>query len=147
LKQLKKMPSVGAVMTSFPYSVDIEERVVKIETMMDEHGIRHLPVQQDGRVVGVVSERDLHHRIDRGAPMDEKARLSARDVMVSDPYVVSFTTPLNEVTAQMASRHIGSAIVVRRGKLAGILSAIDVCRIFAEYLEAIFPDGRGDAAA
>lgn len=147
MKQLKKMPSVGAVMTSFPYAVDVGERVVKIETMMDEHRIRHLPVQQDGRVVGVVSERDLHHRIDRGAPAEEKARLSARDVMVSDPYVVSFNTPLNEVAAQMALRHIGSAIVVRRGRLAGILSAIDVCRIFAEYLEATFPDGRGNAAA
>jgi acetoin utilization protein AcuB len=147
VKQLKKMPSVGAVMTSFPFSVDLEEPAVKIEAMMDEHGIRHLPVQQQGRVVGVVSERDLHHRVGRGAPAEEKARLRARDLMISDPYVVSFNTPLNEVTAQMALRHIGSAIVVRRGKLAGILSAIDVCRIFAEYLEAKFPDGRGDAAA
>lgn len=148
MKQLKKMPSVGAVMTSFPYSVDIEERVARIETMMDEHAIRHVPVQRNGKVVGVVSERDLHHRLDRGAAAGEKARLSARDVMVSDPYVVSFNTPLNEVTAQMALRHIGSAIVVRRGKLAGILSAVDVCRIFAEYLEAMFPVGRGgDVAA
>jgi len=147
VKQLKKMPSVGAVMTSFPYSVDIEERVARIETMMDEHGIRHLPVQQNGKVVGVVSQRDLHHRIDRGAAAGDRDRLSARDVMVSDPYVVSFSTPLNEVMAQMALRHIGSAIVVRRGKLAGILSAVDVCRIFAEYLEALFPTGGGNAAA
>lgn len=147
MKQLKKMPRVGAVMTSFPYSVDIEERVAKIETMMDEHGIRHLPVQEKGKVVGVVSQRDLHHRFDRNAAADEKARLSARDVMVSEPYVVSFHTPLNEVTAQMAQRHIGSAIVLRRGKLAGILSTVDVCRIFAEYLEAMFPPSTGDAAA
>lgn len=147
MKQLKKMPRVGAVMTSFPYSVDIGEGIAGIEAKMDEHGIRHLPVQQDGRVVGVVSERDLHHRIGRGAPTDQKARLSARDVMVGDPYVVSFNTPLNEVVAQMALRHIGSAIVLRRGKLAGILSAVDVCRIFAEYLTALFPEAGGDAAA
>jgi len=147
MKQFKKMPIVGAVMTSFPYSVEIEEGVARIEAMMDEHGIRHLPVQENGRVVGVVSERDLHHRINRGAPAVEQAQLRARDVMVADPYVVSFKTPLNEVMAQMALRHIGSAIVLRRGKLAGILSAVDVCRIFAEYLTALFPEVGGDAAA
>ncbi len=147
MKQLKKMPLVGAVMTSFPYSVDVAEAIPGIEAMMDEHGIRHLPVQQNGRVVGVVSERDLHHRIGRNAPSDQKARLSARDVMVGDPYLVSFNTPLNEVVAQMALRHIGSAIVLRRGKLAGILSAVDVCRILAEYLTALFPGAGGDQAA
>ena len=147
MRQLKKMPRVGAVMTSFPYSVDIGEGIAGIEAMMDEHGIRHLPVQQNGRVVGVVSERDLHHRIGRGAPAEQKARLTARDVMVGEPYVVSFSTPLNEVVAQMALRRIGSAIVMRRGKLAGILSAVDVCRIFAEYLTAWFPGAGGDLAA
>ena len=147
MKQFKKMPSVGAVMTSFPYFVEIEERVARIEAMMEEHGIRHLPVQENGRVVGVVSQRDLLRRINRGEQAVEKAQLCARDVMVGDPYLVSFKTPLNEVMAQMALRHIGSAIVLRRGKLAGILSAVDVCRIFAEYLEALFPEGGDDAAA
>jgi acetoin utilization protein AcuB len=147
VKQFKKMPIVGAVMTSFPYSVDVWEGVARIEAKMDEHGIRHLPVQENGRVVGVVSERDLQHRMHRGAATGEKAQLRARDVMVGDPYVVSFRTPLNEVMAQMALRHIGSAIVLRRGKLAGILSAVDVCRIFAEYLTALFPEAGGDAAA
>jgi len=49
----------------------------------------------------------------------------------------------------MAKRRIGSVIVQRQGKLAGILSAIDVCRILGEYLESMFPDGRrgGDSAA
>ena len=44
---------------------------------------------------------------------------------------------------------IGSVIVQRQGKLAGILSAIDVCRILGEYLESMFPNGRrgGDSAA
>jgi CBS domain-containing protein len=73
--------------------------------------------------------------------MDLKANLRARDIMVADPYVASFHTPLNEVVSQMALRRIGSAIILRRGKLAGILSALDVCRIFAEYLASTFPPG------
>lgn len=67
--------------------------------------------------------------------------------MVVDPYVVGFNTPLSEVVAQMAQRHIGSAIVTRRGKLAGILSAMDACRIFAEYLDHQFGVPGGNDAA
>ena len=147
LKTLKKMPIVGAVMTSFPYFVEVDDPAGKLEKLMDDHSIRHLPVQEKGKVVGIVSERDLHHRMQRGLPAAEKNKLRARDLMVADPYVVGFNAPLNEVVAQMAIRHIGSAVVVRRGKLAGILSAIDVCRILAEYLDYMFAPAPGHDAA
>lgn len=122
-------------MTSFPYFVESDDPLGELEKLMDERGIRHLPVREKGKIVGIVSERDLHHRLPRSVPPEEKSRLRARDVMVANPYIVAFKTPLNEVARQMALRRIGSAIVTRRGKLAGILSAVDVCRIFAEYLD------------
>jgi acetoin utilization protein AcuB len=147
VKQPKKMPIVGAVMTSFPYFVESDDTVIKLERMMDEHGIRHLPVQKNGRLVGIVSERDLHHVISRMASAEAKLNSHARDIMIAVPYVAAFNTPLNEVVAQMARRHIGSVIVLRRGKLAGILSSIDVCRIFAEYLEGQFAPASGFDAA
>ena len=143
----KKMPLVGAVMTSFPYFVDSDDPLGRLEKMMDDRGIRHLPVKEKGKLVGIVSERDLHHRLPRNAPPEAKSQLRARDVMVADPYVVNFNTPLSEVVAQMGLRHIGSAIVTRRGKLAGILSATDVCRIFAEYLNDQFGVVGGSDAA
>jgi acetoin utilization protein AcuB len=141
------MPIAGAVMTSFPYFVDSDDPVGRLEKMMDDRGIRHLPVQEKGKLVGIVSERDLHHRLPRIAQPEEKSRLRARDIMVSNPYVVAFNTPLNEVVSQMAMRRIGSVIVTRRGKLAGILSAMDVCRIFAEYLDNQFGTSSGIDAA
>ena len=147
MKSPKKMPAVGAVMTSFPYFVDSDDPLGRLEKMMDDRGIRHLPVQEGGKLVGIVSERDLHHRLPRNAPPEAKSQLRARDVMVANPYVVNFNTPLSEVVAQMALRHIGSAIVTRRGKLAGILSATDVCRIFAEYLDHQFGVVGGSDAA
>lgn len=144
----KKMPVVGAVMTSFPYFVGKNDTVLELEKVMDERRIRHLPVQDKGKLVGVVSERDLHHRVKRSAALEEKQTLRACDIMISEPYVAAFNTPLNEVVAEMARRRIGAAIVMRRGKLAGILSAMDVCRIFGEFLENWFgAPGRGDDAA
>ena len=136
-------------MTSFPYFVKSGATAAKMEQMMDEHGIRHLPVQENGKVVGIVSERDLHHYVKRASSAEEKNRVCARDIMVRDPFIAPFRAPLNEVVFEMAKRRIGSVIVQRQGKLAGILSAIDVCRILGEYLEALFPTGNrgGNSAA
>ena len=149
LKKRKRMPIVGAVMTSFPYFVEAGDTATNMERMMDEHAIRHLPVQENGMVVGIVSERDLHHRVKRQAPRAEKDKILAREIMVPNPYIVPFRAPLNEVVFEMARRRIGSVLVQRQGKLAGILSAMDVCRVFGEYLESMFPGGKrgGDSAA
>jgi acetoin utilization protein AcuB len=143
----RRMPIVGSVMTSFPYFVEADDTATKMEAMMDRHGIRHLPVQHKGKIVGIVSERDLHHYVKRSMPEEEKDKIRARDIMISDPYIVPFRAPLNEVVFEMARRRIGSVIVQRHGKLAGILSSIDICRILGEYLESLYPRPNGDTAA
>jgi CBS domain-containing protein len=146
MKKYKKIPHVGSVMTPFPYFVDTDDNAANVERLMGEHHIHHIPVQQDGRVVGIVSERDLYHLGDRFLPKTDKTRVRARDIMV-DPYVVAFDMPLNDVALEMAKRHIGSAIVLHHEKLAGILSATDICRILAEIFESEFSPGSGDDAA
>jgi CBS domain-containing protein len=147
MKKYKKIPQVGSVMTPFPYFVDTDDGIAKIERLMKQHHIRHIPVQQDGRVVGIVSSRDLHHLVDRILPNTGTARIRARDIMIDDVYIVAFDTPLHEVALEMAKRHIGSAIVLHHEKLAGILSATDICRILAEIFESEFSPGTGDDAA
>jgi acetoin utilization protein AcuB len=147
MKKYKKIPHVGSVMTPFPYFVDTDDEVAEVERLMAQHHIRHIPVQQEGRVVGIVSERDLYHLIDRFLPNKDKARLRARDIMVETPYIVTFDTPLNDVALEMAKRRIGSAIILHHEKLAGILSATDICRILAEILESEFSPRTGDDVA
>ncbi len=147
MKKFKKIPYVGSVMTPFPYFVDSDEGIFEVERLMREHQVRHIPVQQDGRVVGIVSERDVRHLLDRLLPTVDKTQMRARDVMIDDAYVVAFDMPLNEVAFEMARRHIGSAIVVHHEKLAGILSAADICRILAEIFESEFGPSTGDDAA
>ena len=55
MKKYKKIPYVGSVMTPFPYFVDTDNEVGEVERLMGEHHIHHVPVQQNGRVVGIVS--------------------------------------------------------------------------------------------
>jgi acetoin utilization protein AcuB len=141
------MPVIGAVMTPFPYFVQIDDSIAKVQQLMVEHSIRHIPVQHEGSVVGVISDRDL-----RALPGDTLSPTAqhetrVRDVLAPNPYIVDFNTPLAEVVRKMAARQIGSAIVLRRGRLAGILSSTDVCRILASILEARYPEGDGNSAA
>ena len=145
LRDYRHMPPVSAAMTPFPYHVQADATVSEVERLMGEHGIRHVPVQDGGRVVGIISERDLHHLVNPALPRRDRDRIRARDVLVPDPYVVEMNAPLDEVVAEMSRRQIGSAIVVRHQKLAGILSATDVCRVLAEIMRQRFPGG-GDAA-
>jgi acetoin utilization protein AcuB len=145
LRDYRHMPPVAAAMTPFPYHVQADDPISEVERLMVQHGIRHVPVQDGGRVVGIISERDLHHLVNPALPPRDRERIHARDVLVPDPYVAEMSAPLDEVLAEMARRQIGSALVVRHGRLAGILSATDACRLLAEILRQRFPGG-DDAA-
>jgi CBS domain-containing protein len=130
------MPSVAALMTPFPHFVRPGDPVTRALALMKEHGIRHVPVREGDRVVGIVSERDLRGR-------DDSATVG--DVQVSSPYTVELGAPLAHVLREMAARRIGTAVVVRAEKLAGIVTVTDVCLALATLLESRFGRG-GDAA-
>jgi CBS domain-containing protein len=146
MKKFRKIPAVGSVMTPFPYFVDADEPIAEVERLMAAHDIHHVPVQENGRVVGIVSETDVCKLAERFPPGSDKARIRAREVMVHGPYIVAFDTPLQDVALEMANRHIGATIVVHHEKLAGIISATDICRILAEIFEAEFSSDGDDAA-
>ena len=54
---------------------------------------------------------------------------------------------LDRVLLHMADAHIGSALVVKEGKLAGIFTTNDACRCFADLLRSEFAPEEGDDAA
>ena len=134
-------------MTPFPYAVELDSPVGGAQQLMSEHGIRHLPVTENRELVGLVTARDLEVvlRSDRQQPSKDKLRV--REVYRSDPYVVDLKEPLDQVLLAMAARHIDSAVVTRKGRLAGVFTATDACECFATFLRRHFaPDGGNDAA-
>jgi acetoin utilization protein AcuB len=147
LSKYNHVPSVGIAMTPFPHFVRANDSATSVERLMQEHDIRHIPVQEEGRVVGLISERDLHRLVNPALPTVDKAAIRARDISLPDPYVVEMDTPLDQVAAAMAERHIGSAIVVRNGKLVGILSTTDVCQTLSGVLASYFANPSGGDAA
>lgn len=143
---MKLRPHLKAFMTPFPYSIDPGSELSEAKALMEEHDVRHLPVTEDSRLVGVISDRDINAAwsVVGGA---DKSELTVKDVYVSDAYVVDLDEPLDNVLMTMAERHIGSALVTRKGKLVGVFTHTDACRSFAEYIRRRLPAGTGDDAA
>jgi len=130
---------VASVMTPFPYWIDVDDSVRRARGLMVEHQIRHLPVMQGRSLVGVLSDRDLKRALDPTLGLPPEDELFVRDVYVSDPYVVDSSTALDVVLEHMAAHHVGSALVTSHGRLAGIFTATDACRLYCDHLRKLFP--------
>ena len=105
------IPSIGSVMTPFPYVVQVDDSLLVARTLMVEHSIRHLPVKDGSTLVGVLTDRDLKRALDPNLGLPPEEELFVRDVFVADAYVVDVTEPLDGVLDQLSTQHIGSALV------------------------------------
>jgi acetoin utilization protein AcuB len=136
-RQMERIPPIKAVMTPFPHSVGIDDSIETARAAMRAHAIRHLAVTEAGELVGVISAREIE--------LATGARL-VRDLPLAMANVVELTEPLDRVLFAMAKSHLGSALVVKRGKLVGIFTSSDACRIFGECLRNLFPNDDDEAA-
>lgn len=119
-------------MTKTPLTVGTEQAMSVAHRMMREHRIRHLPVLHGGTVVGVVSDGDLH--LIETLEGVEPESVTIEEAMTSDPYCVTPDAPLADVVMSMAEHKYGCAVVVAERKVVGILTTVDVCRAFADFL-------------
>jgi acetoin utilization protein AcuB len=126
-----RMPPVSAYMTAKPYTIDRRATLAEAHKVMRLHGIRHLPVLDDGELCGIVSERDLT-LYESGGGDPEQALVNA--AMSDCPFIVTADTALDEVVEIMGDHKYGSVVVMGRGGVEGIFTAVDACRALAEVL-------------
>ncbi|MGE0328591.1 MAG: CBS domain-containing protein [Polyangiaceae bacterium] len=132
---MSRVPFIKHLMTPFPFTIEATASLEDAEAMFDKHDISHLPVAHGGKLSGVITKHDVLRALAHGS----EESVSVADVAVSDPYVVDLHTRADEVLHEMALRHIGSVLVTREDKLAGIYTANDAMRDFAEHLAALEP--------
>lgn len=135
---MKQMPSIRSVMTRFPHSVDVSTPIATAVELIRTHGIAHLPVTDQGELVGIVTDRDIKLLLGTDYYSPARQDLDVYDVYTPDPVVVSPDERLDNVVMAMAERRIGSVLVTENGRLAGIFTAADACRCFAEHLRSEF---------
>jgi len=129
------MPSqpIASVMTTYPYVIEMESLAMTARTMMQQLKVRHLPVREGEKVVGVVSEQVLQMAEACGKDLSGSG-LKVRDLCTKNVLMAIPDEPLENVLREMAEKHIEVALVLRQGHLAGIFTTTDACRRFADFL-------------
>ncbi len=144
---MSTMPTVKSVMTPFPYTIALGDTIARAQDLMAEHEIRHLPIKdEDGGLLGVLSEREVNRLLGPdGTGPGSASAFRVRDAPIQDVYVVDMAARLDEVAETMADRRLGAALVTKDGRLAGIFTVVDACRLLADSLRTQFPAGDGAA--
>ena len=128
----KPIPSIQKYMSTSPHSIGADQPLSRAHALMREHGIRHLPVLTGGKLVGMLTQRDLH-LVESLKNVDPEEVL-VEDAMSTTVYAVSPEAPLDEVVSTMAEHKYGSAVVMHNAIVVGILTTVDVCKALAELL-------------
>ena len=144
---MRHRPLLKLLMTPFPYSVGLDAPVGDALEKMRSHAFHHLPVTDGHTLVGVITERDIRNRQAGGPSREGGDELAVKDMYIHDAYVVDINEPLDNVLLEMATRHIGSVLVTRKGNLAGVFTSTDACRGFGEFMRERFPRDDGNDAA
>ncbi len=129
---------VERFMTPHPHTIGMDQSLAKAHEMMRTHQIRHLPVLHGGKLVGLVSQRDLHLMETFGAIDQEK--VTVEEAMTAEVYVVEPTTHLAEVARTMAEHRFGSCVVMIAGKVVGVFTMVDAARALSEVLTTGAPE-------
>lgn len=137
-------------------TVQFDESVDRAQTLMSLHGIRHLPVLDGQKLVGVISDRDLlgvmvqQRRCRCGARAGKAYFLPpgvlVHEAMTADPVVIPPNTDIEDAARLLMARKIGCLPVVDRDRLVGIITETDILGVLAEILGLIGTSSRIDIA-
>lgn len=126
---------VGQFMSTDLFTVRPGDLVDLAACIMEWEHVRHVPVEDDaGKLVGLISQRDLLHLISRGQGPGASS-IAVREIMKQDPASVTPETPTLEAIEMMRKLRIGCLPVVRNERLVGIVTLYDILVLSARMLE------------
>lgn len=125
---------VSGWMTDHPVTMTPDRPVIEVYALMAEHGIRHIPIVEGERLVGIVSDRDLHRLapIRRGWRADDVGPLfctPVSEIMTREKLLtVDPVATLAEAATLLVSAKVGSLPVLDGDRLVGLLTSYDLLR-------------------
>lgn len=124
-------------------SVSPDLPIMEALDLMRQKNIRRTPVLEKGKLVGIISDKDLLN----AAPSDATslsvwevnylvARIKVKDVMTKKVLTVDEDTPIEEAARIMADNKIGGLPVMRGGEVVGLITETDLFKLLLELMGA-----------
>lgn len=132
---------VKEIMSKDPVTISPGAKLRAVNKLMKVNQIRHVPVLNKGKLVGIVSEKDIRYamipekipgkNIKQGWNLDH---LKVSDIMTTDALTVSQEAQVDEAARMIYSHRIGALPVLHNDKLVGIISVMDLLGVFIEMM-------------
>lgn len=130
---MKAIPSISKYMSTVPHTIGADQSLAVANKMMSQYGIRHLPVLSGGKLVGILSDRDV--KLVESFKDVDPTQVKVEEAYSPDPYITAPNSSLAEVCDHMASKKFGCALVCDNHKLVGIFTWVDALNAMNELLE------------
>jgi acetoin utilization protein AcuB len=134
---------VGERMSRPVISVSLDSSINDVLAMFKKEHIRRAPVIKDGKLVGIVSERDLLNASPSSVTTLSIwelnyliSRVKIKNVLTKKVITVNKDTPIEEAARIMADKKIGGLPVVDGDRVVGIITETDLFKIFLELMGA-----------
>lgn len=128
-------------MTANPFTVTAETTLPDALEVMTSHGVRHVPVVEGDRVVGVISQNDIKAAYPSKATTLSAsearyliAKLKVAKTMSKPPVLIAPDALLEEAAVVMRDRKIEMLPVVSDGHLVGVITESDLLDSFMDIL-------------
>jgi nucleotide-binding universal stress UspA family protein/predicted transcriptional regulator len=113
-------------MTPHPITITPGERLPQAVELMQQHSFRSLPVVDDGKLVGIVTDRDIRTNLNR------LEALAVGTVMTTKVIAVTPHTSVWDATRLLSEKKIGAMPVLDGGVLVGMVSTTDLLKACSE---------------
>jgi|ERR1019366_3168927 acetoin utilization protein AcuB len=133
---------VRDIMRSPAVAISADTMLQDAYRTMQERGIRHLPVVEGEKLVGVITDRDLRLATSALAPSPFPPGSRVSEVMTLEPLTADASDPVEDAARTMRERKIGCLPILDDGRVIGIVTGLDLLDALIRMTGVDKPSGR-----
>lgn len=126
--------TVGEIMSTDLFTVRPDDPISLAASFMDWRHTRHLPVEQDGKLIRLLSSREALHHVPSCRDRDESKRVTVADIMYTQPLIVNRETTVETALKLMLDNQLDCLLIMVDNELTGIVTSKDPLQVLLAHV-------------